>query len=209
MKERQANRLTWIKSSLFISPNVDEAKKGRLMSCLGIISVMKGEKYLGLPMILGRSKRDFFGSIKERIGKRISGWKERFLSKAGRETLIKSIAQAIPTFSMSCFLFPKIMLKEIRSMVGNFWWGQRKNERKMHWVAWNKVCRAKGKRGIRFRDLAQFNIALLAKQGWRILQDENSLVSRVLKARYFPKCNFMEAPVKKRLLFYLENHLFC
>lgn len=195
-EESSGQQINMDKSSIFISPNVKEDKRGRLKRGLGISSVMKGEKYLGLPMILGSSKRDFFGGIKERIGKRIAGWKERFLSKAGRETLIKSIAQAIPTFAMSCFSFPKTLLKDIRSMVANFFWGQMKKERKIHWVSWNKLCSSKGRGGIGFRDFALFNSALLAKQGWRVMQNEKSLMARILKARYFPRCNFLEAPVR-------------
>lgn len=189
------------KSSIFISPNVDVAKKRELMECLGIHSVLINEKYLGLPMILGKSKKEFFGNIKERIWKRIKGWNEKLLSKAGREVLVKSIVQAIPTYAMSCFLFPKFVLNEIRSMMANYWWGQRKGERKLHWVSWKKLCNAKSRGGLRFRDFKDFNLALLAKQGWRIIQNPNSLVRRILKARYFPNCSFLEATAKKNSSF--------
>ena len=46
-----------------------------------------------------------------------------------------------------------------------------------------------------FRDLSLFNQALLAKQGWRLMQQPNSLLHKVLKAKYFPDCTFMEAAV--------------
>ena len=46
-----------------------------------------------------------------------------------------------------------------------------------------------------FRDLVLFNQALLVKQGWRLLQQPTSLLSRVLKAKYFPNCSFMEADI--------------
>lgn len=44
-----------------------------------------------------------------------------------------------------------------------------------------------------FRDMGSFNFALLAKQGWRIMQNPNSLISKVLKAKYFPNSNFINA----------------
>jgi hypothetical protein len=44
-----------------------------------------------------------FAYLKERIWLRIQGWKGKMLSWAGKEILIKAVAQAIPTFVMSCF----------------------------------------------------------------------------------------------------------
>jgi hypothetical protein len=58
------------------------------------------ERYLGLPVHVGRSKGGTFAYLKDRIWNRIQGWKEKFLSWAGKEVLIKAVAQAIPTFAM-------------------------------------------------------------------------------------------------------------
>ncbi|KAL9448689.1 hypothetical protein AB3S75_016060 [Citrus x aurantiifolia] len=52
---------------------------------------------------------------------------------------------------------------------------------------------AKARGGLGFRDLSSFNQALVAKQGWRIMQSPNSLVAKVLKARYFKHDGFMNA----------------
>ncbi|MCI45888.1 putative ribonuclease H protein, partial [Trifolium medium] len=42
-------------------------------------------------------------------------------------------------------------------------------------------------------DLRAFNEALLAKQGWRIITEPNSLMASTLKAKYFPHNNFLQA----------------
>jgi hypothetical protein len=55
--------------------------------------------------------------------------------------------------------------------------------------------------GLGFRDLECFNSALLAKQGWRILQNPDSLVAKVLKEKYFPNGSFIETPLTKRPLY--------
>ena len=61
------------------------------------------KKYLGLPSIISKSKDEIFAEIKERVGRKLSGWKEKMLSVGGQEVLIKAVAQAIPTYTMSCF----------------------------------------------------------------------------------------------------------
>ena len=57
------------------------------------------------------------------------------------------------------------------------------------------MCMPKDRGGLGFRDLRCFNLALLAKQGWRLQTNSTSLFSRVYKAKYFPHCNFDEATI--------------
>lgn len=58
---------------------------------------------------------------------------------------------------------------------------------------WENLSQAKIRGGLGFKDLSCFNQALVAKQGWRIMQAPDSLVAKILKARYFKYSNFMEA----------------
>ncbi|KAH1055211.1 hypothetical protein J1N35_033276 [Gossypium stocksii] len=48
-------------------------------------------------------------------------------------------------------------------------------------------------RGLGFRNMSQFNITLLDKQGWRLINYPNSLVARVLKTKYYPQIDFIDA----------------
>ena len=68
-----------------------------------------------------------------------------------------------------------------------------KEEKKIAWLSWEKMCEPKADGGMGFKKLKQFNLALLAKQGWRLQLGQNSLVFRVLKAKYFPRCEFIQA----------------
>ncbi|XP_042946916.1 uncharacterized mitochondrial protein AtMg00310-like [Carya illinoinensis] len=102
---------------------------------------------------------------------------------------------SIPTYAMSCFLFPKTLCHELEMMMAKFWWGDQSRENKIHWCRWEKLCVSKFQGGMGFRDLHLFNLALLAKQGWRLLRNEDSLLYKVYKAKYFPNSSLFDSKV--------------
>ena len=61
---------------------------------------------------MGKIKQSTFNDIKEKLGRKLSGWKEKMLSKVGKEILIKAVALAIPTYTMSCFKLPDTLCDE-------------------------------------------------------------------------------------------------
>ena len=101
---QQLNRA---KTSLFFSKNTPREILGAIQSRFGAQVIKQHEKYLGLPSLVGKKKRNTFNDIKEKLGKKLAGWKEKLLSKAGKEILIKAVALAIPTYTMSCFKIPE------------------------------------------------------------------------------------------------------
>ena len=70
--------------------------------------------------------------------------------------------------------------------ISKFWWGDDDNSNKMHWMAWWKLCYPKNEGGMGFRNFHSFNLAMLAKQVWRLIKDPNSLCASVLRSKYFP-----------------------
>ena len=181
------------KTEVVFSKCVEVQRRNEIVSILGVQEVACQEKYLGLPTVIGRSKKVTFVCIKERIWKKLQGWKEKLLSRPGKEVLLKSVAQAIPTYMMSVFCLPSGLIDEIHTMFARFWWGSNGVERKMHWHCWDSLCFPKSMGGLGFRDLHCFNMALLAKQAWRLCQDDHSFLHQVLKARYYKGVDFIEA----------------
>jgi hypothetical protein len=181
------------KSEMMFSRHVRNEIRETIHQILPMQRVDHFSKYLGMPTHIGRSKNQVFQFIQDKVWKKLKGWTEKNLSFAGRATLIKAVAQAIPTYIMSSCLIPKGLCDHMESQISNFWWGSNVDKRKIHWVNWKNTCKAKSKGGMGFKDLRAFNEALLAKQGWRLITNPTSLVARILKAKYYPNCEFLKA----------------
>lgn len=185
------------KSATFFSANCTDQMKEAMKASTGILKEALREKYLGLPTAIGRSTKEAFEHIPSKICGLMGGWGEKLLSCAARETLIKSVAQAIPTYSMSCFLLSPATCKKITSAISNYWWSSKVDRRGLHWRRWSDLTLPKCHGGMGFRDIKLFNIAMLGKQGWRLLTNQSSLCARVLKGKYFPNGDFMTARNKR------------
>ncbi|XP_024016341.1 uncharacterized protein LOC112089817 [Eutrema salsugineum] len=81
---------------------------------------------------------------------------------------------------------------KLRSAIANFWWSSKPNNGGIHWIAWDKICIPKEMGGLGFRDLQDFNLALLAKQLWRLILYPSSLLARVLRGRYYRQSDPLE-----------------
>uniref|UniRef100_A0A2N9FBI7 Reverse transcriptase domain-containing protein n=1 Tax=Fagus sylvatica TaxID=28930 RepID=A0A2N9FBI7_FAGSY len=183
------------KTAIFFSKNTEDSVRADILRFWGASNTAHFEKYLGLPAVVGRNKTQAFKGIRDRVVKRLEGWKERLLSKAGKEVLIKAVIQALPTYSMSCFLLPNQWCADLNSLAAKYWWGGGSAARKIHWSKWSELCKSKENGGLGFRDWRAFNIALLAKQGWRLLTNTHSLFYKTFKAKYFSSGTFLQAKV--------------
>ena len=79
------------KTSLFFSPNMDEGIKEDVKIMFGAHVIKSHETYLGLPSLVGRSKSNTFAHLKQRVENKVSSWKEKLLTSAGKEILIKAV----------------------------------------------------------------------------------------------------------------------
>ena len=64
-------------------------------------------------------------------------------------------------------------------------------------MGWNKLCKSKCQDGLGFKDIENFNLALLGKQVWRLLHNKESLFYKVFRAKYFPHGTVLDENVKQ------------
>ena len=150
------------------------------------------EKYLGLPTPEGRMHKGRFQNLQVKLMKRICIWGDGYMAQAGREVLIKAVAQSIPTYIMGVFKLPFSVCDDLTRMVRNYWWGSEKGKRKTYWMEWENIIKPKAMGGLGFKDYRLFNQALLAKQAWRLLDRPDSLCARLIKARYYPSGQLLD-----------------
>lgn len=131
------------KSAITFSSKTPILMRNEAKAVLGISREGGEGKYLGLPENFARRKKDIFTSIVDRIRQRAAGWSTRFLSKAGKLTMLKSVLTAIPTYTMTCFMIPVSLCKRIQSALTRFWWDGTDDKRKMSWVSWPNLSKPK------------------------------------------------------------------
>ncbi|CAL1387091.1 unnamed protein product [Linum trigynum] len=197
-EELSGQRVNLAKSAVCFSKNVVVPDQEFLAAILGVGALGVQDKYLGLPTLIARSKMETFRYLEEKLLERLQGWKRRTLSWAAKETLIKSIALALPLHVMSCFKMPLSLCRLLDKHVARFWWGDEEGHSRIRWMAWRDMCKSKHEGGMGFRRFEQFNQALLAKIGWRILAEPQSLLAQVYKGKYFPSGHFLNAKARSR-----------
>lgn len=67
------------------------SKVDGLTMLLRVKPVKSHGKYLGLPTMVGRSKTHIFKFVRDKVWKKLKEWKEKALSRVGREVLIKLV----------------------------------------------------------------------------------------------------------------------
>lgn len=173
------------KSSIFFSWNMPNRLGKHYSSLLGLRKGVANSKYLGLPLHIQRAKTATFEPIIERVTDKLASWKAKSLSQASKGVLIKTVAPAIPSYTMGTFLLPKTICQHLDSIISNFWWGHNPSgSPKLHLRACKALCCPKNLVGLGFRELHHRSRALMVKHAWDIIQGVNWPHIHLLKASY-------------------------
>ncbi|CAL1397558.1 unnamed protein product [Linum trigynum] len=143
------------KSRVFFSKNTTRATRGEVCSRLGIQETQDLGRYLGMPVIHGRVTKSTYRFILEKIDNKLTAWKARTLSLAGRVTLALAVLNAIPNYAMQTSPLPAAVCDEIDRKIRMFVWGGQAGKKKTHLLSWNTVCKPKSQGGLRLRSAPQ------------------------------------------------------
>ncbi|XP_019166674.1 PREDICTED: uncharacterized protein LOC109162425 [Ipomoea nil] len=153
-------------------------------SILNIPATTDLGRYLGMTSLHGKVTQATFSGLIDRVTARLEGWRGKLLSFAGRVTLAKSVLGAIPTYSMQTAQLPKGVCNKLEMITRRFIWGGHGDERKVSLVKWDTVTKPKEVGGLGLRSLNSVNSAFMAKLGWRILTERDSLWAQVFRTKY-------------------------
>ncbi|XP_074290991.1 uncharacterized protein LOC141617725 [Silene latifolia] len=159
-------RVSRAKSKVFFSSNVDEAEILPIITELNIEKIEDLGMYLGMPIINGRVTRDTFDYVVQRVDKRLSGWKAKNLSLAGRTTLIQSTLSPIPAYAIQTAKLPRAICDDLDKKTRRFLWGGDQEKRGLSLVSWDMVTNEKVNGGLCLRSMRQVNVAFMAKLDW-------------------------------------------
>jgi hypothetical protein len=174
-----------IKSGIIFSKMVNMTQKRRLKEILQIKKMTENTKYLGAHFFSIRSRSKDFQYLQEKFGNRLNGWRSKSLFWAGRCTLIKVVAQAIPTYTFSTFDVPTVVCDKLDPTTRRFWWSPKKEKgRFLAWKSWDHLCNPKNLGGLGFRKAKKFNEAFLAKLSWMVASKRDNPCWRAIRSKY-------------------------
>lgn len=180
------------KSGIFFSTNVRRDKQHEIKPILEVNNNLKGSRHLGLPSLIGSSKKSVSNFVKERVWRKVQD-RNNTLSKKGKTIMVKNEGQTITSYSMSCFILPKSLWGEIEILLNGYWWRSSGNSSGgVRWMGWDKMAISKRDEGLGFRDLHGFNITPLGKHIWNFCNKPNSLVTKVFKSHYFQESHILQ-----------------
>ena len=111
------------KSGLIFSKLVQGNKKRLIKQLLNMKSIPQNSTYLGAPLFSSQSRCKDFKFLQDKLDARLLGWISKTLSQAGCSTLIKSVANALPTFDI-----PHKVCDKLDASTRRFWWNPKRSK---------------------------------------------------------------------------------
>ncbi|XP_024195608.1 uncharacterized protein LOC112198716 [Rosa chinensis] len=180
--------VSYEKSLIFCSPNTCKRLAYEISRTCGSPLTTDLGKYLGMPLIHSRVNKHTYDSLFDKVQSRLSSWKSKVLSMAGRLTLLQSVTYSIPIYAMQTAKLPVSLCDRIDKLNRDFLWGDSNENKKVHLVGWETVCQPKKLGGLGIKKTADMNQAMLAKASWRLFQHDSGLWASIYSEKYLKNC---------------------
>ncbi|GKC98855.1 RNA-directed DNA polymerase, eukaryota, reverse transcriptase zinc-binding domain protein [Tanacetum coccineum] len=132
-------------------------------------------RYLGVPLITKKLSVNDCKPLISKVKAKVSDWKNKFLSYAGRVQLIASVLSSMQNYWASVFLLPKQVIYEINKILKGFLWCQGELTKGKAKVSWEYVCKPKNQGGLGLKNLGVWNEVLMIKHLWNVASKKDTL----------------------------------
>ncbi|KAM5574961.1 hypothetical protein ABKV19_014083, partial [Rosa sericea] len=170
------------KSNLFLG-RYALSRQNRTCGLLGIRPGQLPFIYLGVPIFIRHPKSEHLVPIADKVRCKLSSWKGKQLSQAGRLQLISSVIESILIYSFHIYEWPKSLLNRVQGWMRNFFWNGDPIKSGSALVAWSTVCSPKSQGGLGLKNLFALNRSLLLKRCWEVAS-KASTSARFLHDRF-------------------------
>ncbi|KAJ0603386.1 putative RNA-directed DNA polymerase [Helianthus annuus] len=144
-------------------------------------------KFLGLTVGANMKRVKHWKPVIDKFNTKLSAWKAKCLSFAGRVVLAKAVLGALPNYYFSLYPAPKKVINTLDVIRRDFIWGRKAGRFKIRWIAWSKMIRMKQHGGFGLGDLRSANIAFLIKWWWKYKTKPEELWTKVIKSTHESK----------------------
>ncbi|XP_057739856.1 uncharacterized protein LOC130956947 [Arachis stenosperma] len=167
------------KSSL-ISVNCEKEWVTNMCGLLGCGEAVLPVRYLGIPLGANPRLVKTWKPIIDKVEDRLSLWKAKFLNKAGKLVLIKSVLNSLPVYYLSLYKMPKGVADRIIGLQRRFQWSKEDGNNGIPMVKWEVVQAPKKLGGLGVGDALIRNAALLFKWWWRFSKEDCPLWKKIV-----------------------------
>ncbi|XP_074270876.1 uncharacterized protein LOC141594786 [Silene latifolia] len=177
---------------------MDQNLRSLILSTVGI---QEGEfpfRYLGLPINSSRLTRNMYDALLLKIHKITVACSTKFLSYAGRRTVLNSNLFGLCNFWCISFLLPRLVHKTISQMSKNFFWGQIGNERRLVYKNWLSVCAPWDEGGFHIKDMEGWNKATLLKWLWCLDKNKGAIWISWVKHYITATCSIWDLAIQEQ-----------
>lgn len=137
--EAFGQKVSFQKSHVFFSGNVQEWDAENLSQALGIQLTEDLGRYLGVPMIYQWVSVSSYKFVLDKMRKKLFGWKAHSLSFTGRVTLAQASLESILGYILQSAPIPAGVCDEAEKLCQDLLWGTTASTRKCHLIGWDKI----------------------------------------------------------------------